>query len=97
MRKLVLLIAAIALVSGCAIKSSHITVIVDGSKTDYTKLDKLKSGEACATMVLGIPTSMDKSVSTAAKNGGVSTIKHIDEKTSDQFFVRKSCTVVYGS
>ncbi len=67
--------------------------------TDYTigDISKLKTGEACATRVLGFPsTESSTSVIDAMRNGGISKIKMIDKSVSDNFFTHKECTIVHG-
>ncbi|MDH5302298.1 MAG: TRL-like family protein [Gammaproteobacteria bacterium] len=93
------LIAVAALLSGCSITSSRTVVEFDGSKTNYSELDKLKKGQACLSTVLIFPTTFDKSVSTAAKNGGISKVAHVDQVYNEGFLglTRENCTVVYGN
>ena len=85
-------------VSSCAVTTSRTIVEFDGSKTDYSTLASLKTGESCSSAFMGIPTKTDSSVATAAKNGGVSKIKHVDQHRSSGFMniTQSLCTVVYG-
>jgi len=95
-KKLLSLGIVIIAMSGCSTLTSKTTVTFDGSKTDYSKLDSLKTGQACAKTVMGIVVSLDKSITTAAMNAGVSKIMHVDEVANRGFLVNSSCTVVYG-
>ena len=92
----VLLVSVFA--TGCTITSSRTVVEFDGSKTDYTKLDKMKKGEACMEKIVGFPTKTDGSIATAATNGGISKVKHVDQqyKQGPLNFTESLCTVVYG-
>ncbi len=98
LKKLLPSIIATALVSGCAVTTSRTVVEFDGSKTDYAKLDSMKTGKACMSTIMGIPTSMDSSIASAAKNGGISKIVHVDQVIDEGIFwiSRDNCTVVYG-
>lgn len=86
------------LMSGCTIKMSRTVVEFDGSKTDYSQLGSMKSGKACIKRVLGFPTALDGSVSTAAKNGKISKVMHVDQtfNKGPLNLTETNCTVVYG-
>lgn len=56
-----------------------------------------KTGEASCTNVLGLVATGDCSIDTAAKNGGISSIKSVDQKTTSVLglFVKRT-TIVTG-
>ena len=56
-----------------------------------------KKGEATAKTILGLVATGDCSIAAAAKNGGLSTIKHIDYKYKNILgIVQETTVVVYG-
>jgi len=56
-----------------------------------------KTGEACSTSILGLVTTGDSSVPTAAKNGGIKKVVSVDNSFMQVLGVyAKFCTVVTG-
>ena len=56
-----------------------------------------KKGEATAKTILGLVATGDCSIAAAAKNGGLSTIKHIDYKYKNILgIVQETTVIVYG-
>lgn len=56
-----------------------------------------KTGEACATSILGIVGIGDASVSAAKQAGGVSQVAHVDHDVFSVLGIyAKSCTLVVG-
>jgi len=56
-----------------------------------------KKGEACMVAILGVATG-DVSIETAAKNGKIKDITHVDSKARNILGVYTTyCTVVYGN
>ncbi len=98
LKKILPILIITVFASGCAMTTSRTVVEFDGSKTDYTKLDSMKTGKACMSRFMGIPTSLDASIVSAAKNGGISKIVHVDEIFDRGILgiVTENCTVVYG-
>lgn len=57
-----------------------------------------RSGEACATSILGLIATGDASIETARKNAGVTKVTAVDMTGSSILGIyAKYCTVVYGS
>ena len=57
-----------------------------------------KMGEACQTNILGLVATGDASVSTAAKNGGITKVNSVDTKFKTILGIfSESCTVVSGT
>ncbi len=57
-----------------------------------------RSGEACATSILGLIATGDASIETARKNAGVTKVTAVDMSGSSILGIyAKYCTVVYGS
>lgn len=73
------------------------TYPVTATGAEVKDLSSLKQGESSATSVLFLVEVGDAGVDTAARNGGISKISHIDvnEKTV-LFFFRKLTVTVYG-
>jgi hypothetical protein len=94
--------AVLALASGCAASaSSPVTAsIYNASKgaTAATSNDLgSKTGQSCATSILGIIGSGDASVASAAKAGGITKISAVDSDNSGILGIyAKNCTVVSG-
>lgn len=101
-RLLVASTLALAL-SGCAVATapvngllySHVTAPVglSGSADKPTKV-----GRSHARSILGLYASGDASIDTAAKNGGISKIHHVDHETQIILgVIADYTTIVYGN
>ena len=56
-----------------------------------------KRGESCVMSILGLVTTGDASVTTAAKAGGITKVSHVDHETTNIIGVyAKFCTQVVG-
>ena len=56
-----------------------------------------KMGEACASSILGIIATGDASIDTARRNGGITSISIVDEKTMSILGIYvQHCTIVHG-
>lgn len=98
MKKTLAILASISLLASCTYKYTPATSSMV-NLTDYEigNINSLKTGEACATSFMGIPSfESSTSVIDAMKNGGISKIKLVDKKVYNSFFVYKQCTVVHG-
>lgn len=72
----------------------------DTSATEFineqTKLGS-KSGEGCATSILGLVVTGDASAAAAARKAGINRITHVDHKFDNLIgLYAKYCVVVYG-
>ena len=98
---LALALLSLLITSGCA--SSGAVFTSTKAPTDHliqTEGHELgdKQGEACMQNILGLAAFGDSSVSTAAKNGGVTQVGSVDESTFRVlFFYTKTCTIVTGT
>ncbi len=101
MKKLILSLASVAtlaFLAGCASKQPHGTIYseytVDAGAIVYQSsagvdVSKLKMGKSSAKGFLGIMVAIgDASVTTAAKNGGIKTVRFVDWK------VKSICGIV---
>ncbi|OCL84072.1 TRL domain-containing protein [Arcobacter porcinus] len=104
-----ILVATIAF-TGCSsvkIKSEDTSTLMryDGTNTDYSKLDSYKKGTVCTSYEVGRGYVGSTSVADAAKQAGISKVKHVDvhteyketpgfmSSTKSDF---KKCVTVYG-
>ena len=70
-------------------------ITATGSKVE--DLSNLRRGQATATNILYLVETGDAGIDTAARNGGISKISHIDvNEVSVLFFFRKLTVTVYG-
>lgn len=100
MKKVLLLAAAVAATSACAIAPSAVgaglfarvsePVLVSGNSGT-------KTGQACADNYFGIVTMGDMSVQTAKKNGRINTVATVDKVIEGNIVIAKVCTVVTGN
>lgn len=106
MRKMAILSAvllSLSLGSGCMIISNPVPAM-GLIYSEYTapvaatsNPNSFKKGEAELISILGMVAIGDASIETAAKNGGITKIHHIDHKTYNVLgFYGKYTTIVYG-
>lgn len=56
-----------------------------------------KSGEACASSILGLVGTGDASIDAAAKNAGITRIAYVDGKSTNILGIYATyCTIVHG-
>jgi hypothetical protein len=63
---------------------------------DFARLGQMKSGESCATTVLGLFTDGSALISDAAKAGGLRKVDLVEYKFSVNPLFSKQCVMVYG-
>jgi hypothetical protein len=104
MNKTILLCSAVfaVLASGCAMSNSapvsgFLYTGAQGTHGATSNLVAAKTGQSCASSILGIVGTGDASAASAARAGGITKIATVD---SDNFGVlgiyAKNCTVVTG-
>lgn len=93
---LVLLIAFALSVTACVTRVQGATNVVSIETTDMTQIDKMKKGEACSSSILLIFTFGNQLITEAAKNGGITNIKFVENSFKNYFVFFQSCIVVYG-
>ena len=101
---LVAVLAAASLMSGCAGFAFSSRGVPMGFYADAAANERVtentlaaKRGESCATSVLGIVTTGDASVATAAKNGGITKVASVDHQFQNILGIyAKYCVVVSG-
>ncbi len=108
MKKLALAVVAVLAVvasSGCAglafagRANGAVGIYSETKANDHVTDEALttKTGQACSTSVLGLVTTGDSSVPTAAKNGGITKVVSVDNDFMQVLGVyAKFCTVVTG-
>ena len=100
MKKVLTLIALIALLSGCATQYPIGFILTDNTipmlvGDDSVKADKV--GTAMSVSYLGMIATGDCSLETACKNGGITKISHVDRKVKNILgFIGEYTTTVYG-
>ena len=63
-----------------------------------TETNASKTGEACASNILGIVASGDASIDAAKKNGGITKVSSVDFKNTNTFLIyAQTCTIVKGN
>lgn len=100
MKKLLSLLAIAALLTGCATPFPYGAIYTE-IKSPIAVGDKpvigTKVGRAMSTSVLGIVATGDASISTAARNGEITKISHVDYEVRNVLgFIGEYTTVVYG-
>ncbi len=100
MKKVLTLIALVALLSGCATQYPIGCILTDNTipmmvGDDSVKADKV--GTAMSVSYLGMIATGDCSLETACKNGGITKISHVDRKVKNILgFIGEYTTTVYG-
>jgi len=94
---LIILFVTFALTTGCAtlnpgnaVNSSNIQSV------DFSKIEGMKRGEACTTVVLGLFSDGSSLISDAAKAGGIKTVELVEYKVSNNPIFSKRCTIAFG-
>lgn len=93
---------AAALLGGCAVVASPTTGLlytkVQGPITVGTGSNSSKTGQACATNILGLFSTGDASIDAAKKAGGITTVASVDHDSTIVLLVYgQYCTVVKGN
>lgn len=84
--------------------NSFPTDVSKNIENNSPQLEKLKQGEAVSNKILGLVEIGDRSIDTAAKNGGIKNIHYIDTKICKVYiplifipiYVKQIKTIVYG-
>jgi hypothetical protein len=96
-------VAVLAALTGCVAPMGPTSAVQGGIYTDVTgpvgvtsNVGASKVGEATSTGILGFATG-DSSIKTAAANGGITKIQHVDFHTTTVIGIwGKTTTTVYG-
>lgn len=100
MLKVFAAVSWMVILTGCALVRSPVagalyTGVTSGSAVSAQAGPK--TGEACASSILGIIATGDASIDTARRNGGITSISIVDEKVMSILGIYASyCTVVHG-
>lgn len=103
MKKLLMLLASAVLLSGCATATMPVSGLlyanVKAPLTATASTEKpTRVGRASTRSILGIIASGDATIQTAARNGGITEIHHVDYEAQNFFGVLAEYTVVvYGN
>ena len=103
MKRLLLVVCAAALLSGCATAHMPVSGFLYGNvkgpmAATGVSENTTKVGRASARSILGIIASGDASIHAAARNGGIREIHYVDYESQTFFGVLAEFTVVvYGN
>lgn len=92
----------VVMMSGCAagrapVNNGLIFTSLSGSESISANQLGTKSGEGCATNILGMFAFGDASINNAARKAGITKASHVDYNTHGFLgLFSTSCTVVYG-
>lgn len=100
--KLLVAVAAVALLGGCQVVASPVAGLwmqnvgapIDAGPT--TKVGD-REGKACATSYFGIVAIGDASIKAAAAAGGITKIDSVDAEATNMIVIGTFCTIVRGS
>lgn len=88
------------MVSGCSHKMASTPAVMtyDGSNVDYSKIGEMKMSKLCSGLA---DADKDTTIIAAAKQAGISKIKHVDTSYEYSTFLfwtvsPKNCITVYG-
>lgn len=93
---------SIIFTTGCATVASpvgngFIFTAVDGPVSLTENVGSRKTGEACASNVLGLFATGDASTESARRNGGIAKVSTVDHSSFSLLFLySRFCTVVHG-
>lgn len=97
---MVLLSAFLVLSAGCATARGPLMgALYTSTQSGLTATPQAgpKWGEACANSILGLVATGDASIEAARRNGGITSIASVDEKSSSLLGIYATyCTVVRG-
>lgn len=100
MKKLLLLLPALFLMSACGTTApvpGMIYADVKGPVAATHTKQGMVEGRSCATSYLGLIAMGDASITTAAMNGGIKKISAVDHHSSNILgIINEYCTIVYG-
>lgn len=98
-KKLILGGVAILMVTmtGCSTKGTMFEQTINGNAMDFSEIDSMKSGKACLGVgITGMTAGTDNTAATAAKNGGIKVIHHVEKEYVMNPLGPVNCTIVYG-
>ncbi|MBI9020163.1 MAG: TRL-like family protein [Verrucomicrobia bacterium] len=100
MKKALLLLALTVLITGCATQIPVGFVLIDNTlpmQVGDNSVKSTKVGTAMSQSYLGMIAIGDSSIQTAAQNGGITKISHVDWKVKNILgFIGEYTTTVYG-
>ena len=98
MKKIIISLFALSALASCTYKYTPVSSsMIDVTNYNIGNINSLKTGEACITRVFGFSSpNASTSVIDAMRDGGISTIKMVDKKSTISLFYSKYCTIVHG-
>ncbi|MCK5072245.1 MAG: TRL-like family protein [Bacteriovoracaceae bacterium] len=101
MKKILTLVIFVLFLSGCTVVQTPINgmLFVESKGPSEVVTDgkiATKKGEACSIGIFGVVRG-DSSISTAARNGKIKKITHVDHRVKNILHIYgEYCTIVYG-
>ena len=96
------MVLSVVFATGCAsvaspVGNGFIFTAVDGPVTLTENVGSRKTGEACASNVLGLFATGDASIDAARRNGAIAKVSTVDHTSFSLLFLySRFCTVVKG-
>lgn len=88
---------ALALAACSAVVTPAATTYPVTADVNFAELSTMKRGESCTLTILGLfGPSGDASVATAARAGGISRVRYVDNRFENRFLWHRLCVVAYG-
>ena len=94
--KLVVLSAVLVLSACSAAYTSNGINTANLQAVDFSRLSQMKSGQSCATTILGLFTDGSAMISDAARSGGLRKVDLVEYKISANPLFIRQCATVYG-
>ena len=95
------LLGSFVFISGCASVQTPvfglITDKVGGPVAVGENIEAIKTGESCASTIVGLYASGDASIAAAKKVAGITKIATVDHRSSSYIVYGEYCTIVSGN
>jgi hypothetical protein len=92
-----ILFSAVLVVSACSAAYTSNGINTANLQTvDFSRLSQMKSGESCATTILGLFTDGSAMISDAARIGGLRKVDLVEYKVTANPLFSRQCATVYG-
>ncbi|MCP3922557.1 MAG: hypothetical protein GY714_08235 [Desulfobacterales bacterium] len=96
MKKLFMVSFLLFLITGCSHYYSPASNNVNISSVDFSRIDEMKQGKACAFYIFGFGPFGETRITKAIKNADIKTVKAVEYENAAYPFYSKSCICVYG-
>ncbi|MCP3922556.1 MAG: lipoprotein [Desulfobacterales bacterium] len=96
MKKIILVISLLFIVTGCSTVYSPASNNVNINEVDFSRIDEMKQGIACSYFIFGFGPFGETRLTQAIKNGSIKKVKAVEYENAAYPFYSKSCICVYG-